>query len=108
MAIKIFMDIFQGMSYKLRMMEVIISSLSYIYGDNMSVIHHSQPPESTLKNKSNYIFYHGIRKSVAIGESLTGHVGTNKNCADLATKVLNGGKRRFHVSNLLYKMYNDL
>ena len=43
-----------------------------------------------------------------MGESLTGHVGTNKNCDDLATKVFYCVKRRFHVSNLLYDIYDDL
>ena len=43
-----------------------------------------------------------------MGDSLTKHVGTNDNCADLATNVLYGGKRRFHVSNLLYGIYDDL
>ena len=43
-----------------------------------------------------------------MGESLTGHVGTNKRCADLATNVLYGGKHRFHVSKLLYNIYDDL
>ena len=43
-----------------------------------------------------------------MSESLTGHVGTNENCADLATKVLYVGKIRFHVSNWLYNIYDDL
>ena len=43
-----------------------------------------------------------------MSESLTGNVGTNKNCADLATKVLYIGKYRFHESNLLYEIYDDL
>ena len=43
-----------------------------------------------------------------MGDSITGYVGTNKNCANLATKVLYGGKRSFHVSNLLYNIYDDL
>ena len=74
----------------------------------MSVIYNTQCPESNLKKKSNYIFYHSVRESVAMGESLTGHVGTNKNCANLATKVLYDGKRRCHVSNLLYDIYDGL
>ena len=92
----------------MRIMGVTIYGPLYIYGDSMLVIHNTQHIESTLEKKSNYIFYHAVCKSVAMGESLTGHVGTTKNCSDLATKVLYGGKRRFHVSNLLYKMYNDL
>ena len=52
--------------------------------------------------------YHAVHDSVAMGKSLTGHVGNNKNCADLATKVLYGGKRKFRVSIFLYDIYDDL
>jgi hypothetical protein len=83
----------RGLRYKLQMMGVPIDGPSLIYGDNMSVIHNTQQPESTLKNKSNSIAYHAVQESVAMGESLTGHVGTNDNPADLATKVLYGKKR---------------
>ena len=44
---------------------------------------------------------------MAMGEILVGKIGTDKNCADLATKVLYGGKRKFHVSNLLYDIYDE-
>jgi hypothetical protein len=60
-----------------------------------------------LKKKSNSICYHTIRESVAMGESLTGHIGTNKNVGDLAKKVLYGQKRRYMVSQLLYDIYDD-
>ena len=60
------------------MMGVPISGPSYIYGDNMSVIHNTLRPESTLKKKSNYIYYIYVFEYVVMGESLTGHVGTNK------------------------------
>ena len=76
---KIFMEILRWIRYKLRMMGVLISVPQYIYGDNMSVIHNTQIPESTLKKNSNYICYHAIRESVVMGESFTGRVGTNKN-----------------------------
>ena len=72
------------------------------------VIQNTQRPEYILKNKSNSICYHNVCKSVAVCGYLTGHVGTNDNCADLATKVLYGGKRGFHVSNLLYEIYDDM
>ena len=74
----------------------------------MLVIHNTQHPEYTLKNNINYIFYHAVRESFVIGDYLTGHVGTIKNCVDLATNLLYGEKRRFHVSNLLYDIYVDL
>ena len=92
-AMKMGMESLRGPRYKLLMMGVGISGPSYIYGNNMSVIHNTLRPESMPKKKSNSICYHAIRKSVAMGESLTGHIGTNKNVGDLATKVLYGQKR---------------
>ena len=72
----------------------------------MSVIHNTKRPESNLKNKSKSICYHDICDSVAMVQALTGNIETNKNCADLATKVLYGEKRRFHLSNLLCDVYD--
>ena len=104
---KIGMESLRGLQYKLRMMSVPIDGPSFIYGDNMLVIHNTQGPESPLKKKSNLIAYHAVRESVAMGESLTGHVGTNENPANLATKVLYGKKRRDMVLKLLYNIYDD-
>jgi hypothetical protein len=88
------MEATRGLRYKLRMMGVPLSGPTYIYGDNMSVIHNTQRPESTLKKKSNSICYHAVRESVAMGESITGHVSTHCNPADIATKSLPGGQKR--------------
>ena len=81
---------------------------SYIYGYKFLVIHNTQRPESTYKNNSNSICNQAVCESDAMGEYLNGHFGTNKNISDLATKVLYGVKRRFHVSILLYNIYDDL
>jgi hypothetical protein len=98
----------RGIRYKLRMMGVKISGATYVYGDNMSVIHNTQKPESTLKKKSNSICYHAIRESVAMGESVTGHVSSKENCADLASKLVPSGQLREHlVSKLLYDIYDQ-
>ena len=48
-AMKIGIKTFCAIQYKLRMMGVPISGASYIYGDNISVIHNTSKPESTLK-----------------------------------------------------------
>jgi hypothetical protein len=106
-AMKIGMESLRGLRYKLRMMGVGISGPLYIYGDNMSVIHNTQRPESMLKNKSNSICYHAVRESVAMGESLTAHIGTNENVGNLASKVLYGQKQRYMLSQLLYDIYDD-
>ena len=104
---KIGMDSLRGLQYMLRMMKVPIWGPLLIYGDNMSVIHNTQQPESTLKKKSDSIAYHAVRELIAMGESLTGHVGTNSNVADLATKVLVDKKRQSMVNKLLYNIYDD-
>jgi hypothetical protein len=45
----------RGLRYKLRMMGVAIDGPTYIYGDNMSVVHNTQRPKSVLTKKSNAI-----------------------------------------------------
>ena len=87
----------RGLRYKLRMMGVEVMGLTYVYGDNMSVVHNTQRPEPMLKKKSNAICYHAVRESVAMGESLVAHVPTKENSADLCTKVLPGGQQRDYL-----------
>ena len=100
-ALKNGMEVLRGLHYKLRMMGVRLSGPSFVYGDNMSVIHNTQRPESTLKKKSNSICYHAVREAVAMGECLVGHVRTHENPADIATKVLPGGQKRDYLVGLV-------
>ena len=83
------------------MMGAPLSGPSCICGDNMSVIHNAQKPESTLKKKSNAICCHAAREAVAMGECLTGHIPTHLNPADLCAKVLPGGQKRNSLINLV-------
>ena len=107
-AMKTGIETLRGIRCKLRMMGVPISGPSYIYGDNMSVIHNAQRPESVLKKKSNAICYHACREAVAMGECLTGHIPTGDNVADVATKVVPGGAKREHlVSKLLFDIFDS-
>ena len=104
-AMKVAMEVMRGLRYKLRMMGVPVTGPTYTYGDNMSVIHNTQRPESTLKKKSNSICFHAIRESVAMGEMVTAHIRTTENVADLGTKVIPGGQKRDHlVGKLLYDL----
>eukprot|EP00978_Attheya_sp_CCMP212_P014462 scaffold36889_cov64-Attheya_sp.AAC.3 len=54
-AMKVGIEVVRRLRYKLWMMGVPISGPTYIYGDNMSVIHNTQRPESVLKKKSNLL-----------------------------------------------------
>jgi hypothetical protein len=102
-AMKLGIETLRGIRYKLRMMGVPISGPSYVFGDNMSVIHNTQKPESTLKKKGHQICYHFCRESVAMGETLTGHIRSEDNVGDLATKVIYARSKRDHlVGQLLH------
>ena len=61
------MEAVLGLCYNLSMMGVQISGPTYVYVDNMSVIHNTQRPESTLSKKSNLICYHAMSELVAMG-----------------------------------------
>ena len=60
-ALKARMECVRGLCYKLRMIGVPPTEPIFTYGDNMSVIHNTQRPESQLKKKSNSVCYHTIR-----------------------------------------------
>ena len=54
-AMKQGVETLRGICYKLMMMGVEVCGPSYIYGDNMSVIHNTSKLESVLKKKSSSI-----------------------------------------------------
>ena len=88
-------------------MGVPLSGPSYIYGDNMSIIHNTQRPESTLKNKKNSICYHTFREAVAMGDCLTIHIPTKDNLSDMITKFLYISKNRGIVKLLMYDVFDS-
>ena len=96
----------RGIRYNLRMMGVPLTGPTYVYGNNMSVIYNTSRPESTLKKKSNSIFYHAVHEAVASGECLTTHCKTGENYSEMMTKVLDGNKKRDNVSRILYDIWD--
>ena len=88
------------------MMGIPMSRESYVYGDNISAIHNTSKLESTLKNKCNEIAYHAIHESVAMGETLTGHIRFQDNPADLLTKAFTEQKKRHLVSLVRYDIHD--
>ena len=96
----------RGIIFKLRLIGVKIDGPTYVYGDNMSVIHNTPKPESVLKKKSNSICYHFVKEAVAMRECLTTNITTARNWADLLTKVLFGKKRLELVQGVLFDIYD--
>ena len=87
-AMKFGVKTLHAIQYKLWMMGIRISGALHIYGDNISDIHKTLKPESILKKKHNVIAYDVTCKSMAIGESLTGHRRSENSPANLLTQVV--------------------
>ena len=81
-----------------------MSGVSHIYINNMSIIHDNSKPVSALKKRCNIIAYHAINESVAMGETLTGHIRSENNPVELLTNVVIGQKRKHHESLVLSRM----
>ena len=89
------------------MLGVPIYTPLFIYGVNMSVTYNTQRPESTLREKSNSVFYHVMRESVVMGYSMTTHIPKNYNPSDLMTKVIVVQERQNYTGNILYYIYDE-
>ena len=87
-------------------MGILISGALYVYGDNISVIHTTSKPESTLKKNCDSIAYHAFHESVATEEPLRGHRGSQYYPSDLSTKIITGPKQKHLVSLKLYDIYD--
>ena len=96
----------RGLRYKLRIMDVKLTGISYIYGDNMSVINSTKRPESNLNKKNNPILYHAMRESVAMGESINYQIPTIFNLADMLTKTLFGQKQRSMMEGVMNAVFD--
>ena len=105
-AMKQGVEVLKGIIFKLQMMGVKIDGPTYVYGDNMSVIHKTSKPESVLKKNSNSIYYNFVREAVAMREFMNTPVPTARKWADLLTKVLFGKKRRELVQGILFEIYD--
>jgi hypothetical protein len=86
-----------GLHKKLRMRGVTLSGPTYVYGDNMDVVHNTHRPESVLKKKSNSVCYRVVRNYDAMGESIIGHVPSIDNPADICTNIVPGGQKWNHL-----------
>jgi hypothetical protein len=97
----------RGLHYKLRMIGVTLGGPTFVYGGNMYVVHNTQRHESVSKKKSNSIYYHAVRESAAMGESIIGHVLSVDNPADICIKVAPGGQKQNHLIRLILHDFFD-
>ena len=101
-AMKCAVEMIDALRYKLRMFGVPIDGAANVYCDNEAVYKNTSIPESTLKKKHHSIAYHKCRESVAAKTIRIAKQGTEKNLADLFTKVLTVARRAFLLERFTY------
>ena len=65
--------------------------LTYVYGDNTSVLANTSAPASQLWNNSNSIYYHFVREGVEWDEWRTTSVNMHDNTPNFVTKAFPRG-----------------
>ena len=93
-AMRIAIEMIEGLRYKLRMMGVPIDGPCDVFCDNESVVKNVTRPESPIKKKHNSIAYHKARESIAAGTIRIAKEDGVTNIADIFTKLLAGPKLR--------------
>ena len=87
-AMRIAIEMIEGMRYKLRMMGVPIDGPCNVFCDSDSVVQNTTRPESPIKKKHNSIAYHKARESIAAGIIPIAKEDGVTNIADIFTKLL--------------------
>ena len=67
-------------------MGVPINNISYVFGDNKSMIDSSSFPDAKLNKRHNILSYHYVRSMVACGFIALHHVTSASNLADVLSK----------------------
>ena len=95
-------ELVEGLRYKLRMMGVPLDGPTRVLADNMSVVHNTSNPASTLKKKSNSIAFHYCRERVAMDVATVSYTPSAQNLADMLTKSQPGEVRKRLAAQVLF------
>jgi len=93
-AARIAVDLLVEMRYKLRCLGINVERRSVLLGDNLSVVVNTTLPSSKIKKKHLSCSIARIREAVAAGFVRFGHIRSELNVSDIATKPL--GPLAFH------------
>lgn len=93
-AARIAIDLVVEFRYKLRCLGLPVETRSELYGDNLSVVVNTTLPSSKIKKKHLSCSIMRVREAVAAGYIRFGHIRSETNIADIATKPL--GPNAFH------------
>jgi hypothetical protein len=101
-AMKIAVELIEGLRYKLRMFGIPIDGPTNVFCDNMAVVKNTSAPESPLKKKHMAISYHRVREACAAGTIRITKEHTKTNLADILTKNLPGPQLHELSGHILY------
>ena len=101
-ALRIAIEMIEGLRYKLRMMGVPIDGPCDVFCDNEGVVKNVSRPESPIKKKHNSIAYHKARESIAAGTIRIAKEDGVTNIADILTKLLRGKDLRDHAKRCMW------
>ena len=101
-AMRIAIELNEGLRYKIRMMGVPIDGPCRMFCDNNAVVLNTTNPESMLKKKHAAINYHRAREAIAAGTIMVAKEDTATNIADILTKCLPGPSLREHATRVLW------
>ena len=101
LAMRLSIEMIEGLRYKLRMMGVPLSEECAVFCDNSAVVTNARP-ESTLKKKHAAINFHRVREAIAAGTIKVAKENTQTNLADILTKLMPGNKMKELLENILW------
>jgi hypothetical protein len=101
-AMRIAIELNEGLRYKIRMMGVPIDGPCRMFCDNNAVVLNTTNPESMLKKKHTAINYHRAREAIAAGTIMVAKEDTATNIADILTKCLPGPSLREYATRVLW------
>ena len=101
-AMRIAVELIEGLRYKLRMFGIPIDSPTNVFCDNEAVTKDVTLPESTLKKKHNAIAHHRSREAVAAGTIRVAKEDGETNLADVLTKPLAQVTKEFLCDRFMY------
>ena len=101
-AMRIAIEMKEGLRYKLRLMGVELQGACYVFCDSNAVVLNSSVPESVLKKKHAAVNYHRTREAIAVGIFLVAKEDRATNIADILTKCLPGPALREHANRVLW------
>jgi hypothetical protein len=101
-ALRIAVDMIEGLWYKLRMMGIPLDGSTSVFCDKECMVKNTMAPESPLKKKHVVICYHRCREALAAGFIQLAKEDTKTNLADVFTKPLPGPRRKELLGRILY------